>query len=51
MIISASTTGYHLNRGENSSTQYTAVLFVITTFVAYMRWKVYPIRERLKAKG
>ena len=42
MIITASATGYHLYRGENSAALYTAVLLVISSFVAYMRWKVYP---------
>ncbi len=45
MIITASATGYHLYRGEPSAAMYTAVLFVINTFVAYMRWKVYPVKE------
>ena len=34
----------HTRRGEVSSAIITAVLFVVTTFVAYMRWKVLPIR-------
>jgi len=43
MIVAGSASVYHFIRGENSSAVYTAVLFVIITFVAYMRWKVKPI--------
>lgn len=43
MIISASATVYHLIENQISSAIYTAVLFIIITFVAYMRWKVKPI--------
>lgn len=46
MIIAASATVYHLFRGETSSAIYTAVLFIIITFVTYMRWKVKPILPR-----
>lgn len=46
MIITVSATVYHLFRGETSSGIYTAVLFIIITFVAYMRWKVKPILHR-----
>jgi uncharacterized membrane protein YphA (DoxX/SURF4 family) len=43
MIVSASATVYHSFRGETSSAIYTIVLFIVITFVAYMRWKVRPI--------
>lgn len=43
MIVSVSATVYHLMRSETSSAIYTAVLFIIITFVWYMRWKVKPI--------
>ena len=46
MIVASSATVYHFIRGENSSAIYTAVLFVIIIFVAYMRWKVKPILPR-----
>ena len=36
----------HIQRAETSSAITTAVLFVLLTFVAYMRWKVQPIRPR-----
>ena len=36
----------HLRRGEFSSAATTAVLLVLVSFVAYMRWKVAPIRPR-----
>ena len=39
-------TGYHLMRGEMSSAATTVVLLAITTFVAYQRWRVAPIRAR-----
>lgn len=46
MIIAISATVYHFFRGEASSGIYTAVLFIIITFVAYMRWKVKPILSK-----
>lgn len=36
----------HLSRGEFSSAATTVVLLVLVTFVAYMRWRVAPIRPR-----
>ena len=46
MIITASATIYHSFRGEASSAIYTAVLFIVISFVAYMRWKIKPIISR-----
>lgn len=46
MIVTASATVYHSFRGETSSAIYTAVLFIIISFVEYMRWKVKPILPR-----
>ena len=46
MIVTASAAGLHLSRGETGNAVYTAVLFVLVTFVAYMRWKVRPISPR-----
>ncbi len=46
MIVMASATGLHLVRGETESAITTAVLFVMVTFVAYMRWKVAPLPVR-----
>jgi uncharacterized membrane protein YphA (DoxX/SURF4 family) len=43
MIVMASATVLHLYRGEVGSAITTAVLLVLVTFVAYMRWKVMPI--------
>jgi drug/metabolite transporter (DMT)-like permease len=43
MVVTGSATVYHSFRGETSSALYTAVLFIIITFVTYMRWKVKPI--------
>ena len=41
----------HLMRGEFSSAATTAVLLVLVSFVAYMRWKVAPIRPRTVARA
>ena len=49
MIVMASATIFHVTRGELSSAITTAVLFVVVTFVAYMRWKVRPILPRAVA--
>ena len=46
MIVTASASVLHLSRGETGNAIYTAVLFVLVTFVAYMRWKVKPISPR-----
>ncbi len=43
MIVVGSATVLHLSRGEIGSAIMTAVLFVLCTFVAYMRWTVKPI--------
>src|SRR5262245_40282086 len=44
MIVMVGATVLHTSRGETSSAITTAILFVMLTFVAYMRWKVHPIR-------
>lgn len=49
MIVMASATVVHATRGEISSAVTTAILFVVVTFVAYMRWKVKPILPRTVA--
>jgi putative oxidoreductase len=49
MIVMVSATVFHLARGEVSSAATTAVLLVLATFVAYMRWQVVPIRPRTPA--
>ena len=46
MIVMIGATIYHSTRGETSSAITTAVLLVLATFVAYMRWRVLPIRSR-----
>ena len=46
MIVVGSATVLHFSRGEIGSAITTAVLFVLLTFVAYMRWKVKPISPR-----
>ncbi len=46
MIVMISATIYHIGRGEYTSAAITAILLVFATFVAYMRWRVVPIRPR-----
>lgn len=49
MIVMVGATIFHARRGETSSAVTTAVLLVVIAFVAYMRWKVIPIRPRSRA--
>jgi uncharacterized membrane protein YphA (DoxX/SURF4 family) len=46
MIIMAGATVLHSTRGETSSAIITALLLVLLTCVAYLRWKVRPITPR-----
>ena len=46
MIVTISASILHLSRGEINLAIYTGVLFLLVTFVAYMRWKVKPILPR-----
>lgn len=46
MIVMGSATVLHIYRGETSSAIIAAVLFLLITFVAYMRWQVKPILAR-----
>ena len=46
MFVMVCATVYHLMRGEVSSAITTVVLLALATFVAYMRWRVAPIRPR-----
>ena len=46
MIVMISATAFHAVRGEFSSAATTALLLAMATFVAYMRWRVAPIRAR-----
>jgi uncharacterized membrane protein YphA (DoxX/SURF4 family) len=46
MIVMISATFFHIMRNEGNSAIITALLFVLATFVAYMRWKVTPILPR-----
>ena len=50
-VVMVCATVFHIARGEMSSAAVTAVLLVLTSFVAYMRWKVSPIRERTVMAG
>jgi uncharacterized membrane protein YphA (DoxX/SURF4 family) len=46
VIVMIGATILHVRRAEYSSAVITAILFAMTTFVAYMRWKVRPILPR-----
>jgi len=46
MIVMVSATIFHLMRGEVSSAIITIVLLAVATFIAYMRWRIVPIRAR-----
>jgi len=49
MIVMICATAFHLTRGEITSAITTAVLLVMATVVAYMRWHAAPIRSRIAA--
>ena len=49
MIVMIAATILHITRGEVSAAITTAVLLLLATFVAYMRWKVMPILPRTVA--
>jgi uncharacterized membrane protein YphA (DoxX/SURF4 family) len=49
MIVMLGATVLHGMRGEVGSAITTAILFIVATFVAYVRWKVNPILPRLRA--
>lgn len=49
MIVMIGATIVHTMRAEYSSAVTTAILLVIATFVAYMRWQVKPIQPRAAA--
>ena len=46
MVVLVSATVFHVVRGEISSAVITTVLLAVATFVAYMRYRVVPIRSR-----
>jgi uncharacterized membrane protein YphA (DoxX/SURF4 family) len=46
MFVMICATVYHVVRGELSSALITLGLLAMATFVAYMRWRVAPIRPR-----
>lgn len=46
MIVMISATIFHAMRGEVSSALTTLVLLAMAAYVAYMRWRVAPIRPR-----
>ena len=49
MIVLISATVFHVVRNEVSSAVITLVMFVLATALAYLRWKVLPIRPRATA--
>jgi hypothetical protein len=49
MVIMVSATAYHIVRGEITSAVITLVLLAMAAFVAYMRYRVLPIRARRAA--
>jgi hypothetical protein len=49
MIVMISATVFHLMRAEISSAITTAILLIMAIYLAYMRWKVKPIRPRTVA--
>ena len=49
MVVMASATLFHLLRGESGNAITMAVLFVLVTAVAELRWKVKPIAARVSA--
>ena len=49
MFVMVCATGWHLMRGEMGPAATTTVLLALATFVAYMRWRVAPIRPRAVA--
>ena len=51
MIVMISATVLHLRRDEISSAIITAILLVMATFVAYMRWKATPIALALTRRA
>lgn len=46
VLIMIGAVGWHLMRSEFSSAAITLVLLAMAAFVAWMRWKVLPIRAR-----
>jgi len=48
-IVMIGATAFHVARGEMSSAVVTVILLALVSFVAYMRWKVLPIRPRTVA--
>ena len=46
MIVMICATIFHLARGETSSAVTTIVLLAMAAFIAYMRWRIAPIRPR-----
>ena len=51
MFVMISATIFHASRGEGSSAITTACLLGLATFVAYMRWRVMPIKPRTAGRS
>jgi uncharacterized membrane protein YphA (DoxX/SURF4 family) len=43
MIVMAGAIVFHLSRQETPNLIASIVLFILVTFVAYMRWRIYPL--------
>ena len=50
MVVTFSASILHFSRGEVSSALTTVALFVMASFVAYMRWRVKPLPTRKPAR-
>jgi uncharacterized membrane protein YphA (DoxX/SURF4 family) len=50
-VVMIGATVFHVSRDEMSSAGVTALLLVLTAFVAYMRWKVLPIGPRTAVRA
>ena len=50
VIVTLSASVFHFSRGEISSALTTVVLFIMASFVAYLRWRVKPLPARKPAR-
>jgi hypothetical protein len=51
MLVMIAATVVHVQRNETSSAIITAVILLMATYLAYMRWKVMPIRPKHAVRG
>ena len=50
MVVTLSASIFHFSRGEISSALTTVGLFIMASFVAYLRWRVKPLPARKPAR-